>query len=153
MASQVNHIPDGYGVVTPYLIVHDAVAALDFYKRAFGATELMRMDGPNGKIMHAEIAINGGPIMLADEFPEIGALSPKTVGGSPVIIAVYVPDVDALVERAAAAGATVQRPVKDQFYGDRSGSLADPFGHQWVFATHIEDVSPEEMKRRAESAR
>jgi PhnB protein len=147
----VKAIPDGYHAVTPYLIVQGAAAALDFYKRALGATEVMRMEGPGGKVMHAEIKLGDSIVMLADEFPDMGYKSPLALGGSPVGIAVYVEDVDAVFARAIAAGATVQRPVKDQFYGDRSGTLKDPFGHVWTIATHKEDVPPEEMHRRFEA--
>ena len=149
MANKVKPIPDGYHSVTPYLIVRGGVAAIDFYKKAFGAVELFRMDGPGGKIGHAEIRIGDSPIMLADEHPEIGAKSPQMIGGSPVSIMLYVEDVDAVVAQAVAAGAKVVRPVADQFYGDRSGGLEDPFGHSWYVATHKEDVSMEEMHRRA----
>lgn len=144
----VKPIPDGYHTVTPYLILNDAAGALAFYKKAFGATELVRMPGPGGKIMHAEIKIGDSPIMLADEFPEMGARSPQAYGGTPVSLALYVEDVDARVDQAVAAGATVRRPVADQFYGDRSGTVEDPFGHVWTLSTHKEDVSPEEMQRR-----
>jgi len=144
-------IPDGYHTVTPYLIVKDAARALDFYQQAFGATELFRMAGPNGTIGHAEIKIGDSPIMLADEHPEHGFVGPQTLGGTPVSICLYVKDVDVLAQRAIAAGAKVLRPVKDQFYGDRSGTLADPFGHVWTISTHVEDVPPEEMSRRFES--
>lgn len=142
-------IPDDYRGATPYLCIKDAARAIDFYAKAFGAKETMRMAQPDGRIGHAEIRIGSAPIMLADEFPEIGFRSPKTLGGSPVNILVYVEDVDALAARAEAAGATVKRPVADQFYGDRVVVLEDPFGHGWSFATHIEDVSPDEMRRRA----
>jgi PhnB protein len=148
----VKAIPDGYHAVTPYLIVQGAAAALDFYKRALGATEVMRMEGPGGKVMHAEIRLGDSIVMLADEFPDMGHKSPLALGGSPVGIALYVQDVDAVFARALAAGATVQRPVKDQFYGDRSGTLKDPFGHVWTIGTHKEDVPPEEMHRRFEAA-
>jgi len=144
-------IPDGYHSVTPYLIINGATAALDYYSRAFGAVELFRMPAPEGKIGHAEIKIGDSPIMLADEFPEMGYKSPQTLGGSPVSIMIYVEDVDAVFSRAIAAGGKEQRPVKDQFYGDRSGTLEDPFGHIWHVATHTEDVSPEEMERRAKA--
>jgi len=147
----VKPIPDGYHTATPYLIVRDAARAIEFYKRAFGAQELMRLDGPGGKVGHAEVRIGDSPIMLADEFPDMGALSPQSVGGSPITILLYVEDVDARFRQAVAAGATVVRPVKDQFYGDRSGTVADPFGHKWTIATHKEDVSPEEMRRRSEA--
>ena len=152
MTTKAKPIPEGYHTATPYLIVRDAASAIEFYKRAFGATELMRMADPSGKVMHAEIRIGDSPIMLADEFPEMGARSPQSFGGSPVSILLYVEDVDALFSQAIAAGAKVQRPVKDQFYGDRSGGLTDPFGHVWYIATHKEDVSPEEMRKRAAAA-
>ncbi len=144
-------MPDGYHTVTPYLIVKDAAKAIDFYKRAFGATESMRMRGSGGKIMHAEIKIGDSAIMLADEFPEMNALSPQSLGGSPIFLFLHVEDVDALTRQAIAAGATAERPVQNQFYGDRSGTIVDPFGHRWTIATHIEDVSPEEMERRMEA--
>jgi PhnB protein len=145
-------IPDGYHTVTPYLIVNGAAQALEFYKKAYGATEMMRFPGPGGKIMHAEIKIGDSPIMLADEAPEMGARSPKTIGGTPVSLLLYVEDVDAWASKAVAAGAKVQRPVQDQFYGDRTGTFEDPFGHVWSIATHKEDVSLEEMQKRAASA-
>jgi len=144
-------IPDGYHSVTPYLIINGATAALDYYTRAFGAVELFRMPAPEGKIGHAEIKIGDSPIMLADEAPEMGYKSPQSLGGSPVSIMIYVEDVDTVFNRAIAAGGKEQRPVKDQFYGDRSGTLEDPFGHVWHVATHKEDVSPEEMERRAKA--
>jgi len=146
--STTKAIPDGYHTATPYLIVKGAAQALDFYKRAFGATEKMRMDGPGGKVMHAEIKIGDSPIMLADEFPQMNALSPQALGGSPVFLLLYVQDVDGMVAQATAAGAKIVKPVQDQFYGDRSGTLSDPFGHLWTIATHKEDVSPEEMQKR-----
>jgi PhnB protein len=142
-------IPDGYHAITPYLIVSGAAKALDFYARAFGAVERDRMQDPTGKVRHAEITIGRACVMLADEHPEIGALSPATVGGSPVNLHLYVEDVDAFVARAVAAGATLTRPVADQFYGDRVGGITDPFGHRWSIATHKEDLSPEEIRRRA----
>lgn len=145
-------IPKGYPQVTPYLSVDGAAAAVDFYTRVFGATERMRMPGPNDTIGHAELQLGDSLIMLADEAPDIGFRSPKALGGSPVTISVYVDDVDAVFERAVAAGATALRPVEAQFYGDRSGQFEDPFGHRWSVATHVEDVSPEEMARRAEEA-
>jgi len=149
MASRVKPIPEEYRGATPYLCVNDGVRALEFYQKAFGAKELMRMAEPNGKIGHAEIRIGEAPIMLADEHPEMQFRSPHSIGGTPVNILVYVNDVDALVKQAEAAGATVVRPPADQFYGDRMATLNDPFGHSWSFATHIEDVSPEEMQKRA----
>jgi len=152
MTSKVKPIPEGYHSVTPYLIIKDAASAIEFYKKAFGATELMRMADPSGKIGHAEIKIGDSPIMLADEVLGMGYRSPQSLGGSPVSILLYVEDVDALFDQAVAAGAKVERPVKDQFYGDRSGGVTDPFGHVWYIATHKEDVSPEEMKKRAAAA-
>ena len=149
MSTPVKPIPDGYHTVTPYLIIKNAADALEFYKQAFGATELFRMAQPDGKIGHAEIKIGDSPIMLADEFPEMGYKSPQSLGGSPVSIMIYVEEVDAVFDRALAAGATVQQPVQDKFYGDRIGTLVDPFGHVWHVSTHKEDVSPEEMEKRA----
>ncbi len=145
----VKPIPDGYPTLTPYLGVDGAADAIAFYIEAFGAKERMRMDGPDGKVGHAELEIGDGLVMLADEHPEMDVFGPKSIGGTPVTVSMYVEDVDAVVERAVAAGATVLRPVEDQFYGDRLGQIEDPFGHRWAIATHIEDVSPEEMGRRA----
>ena len=147
----VKPVPEGYHTVTPYLYVKGGAKALDFYKKAFGATELLRMEGPGGSIGHAEIKVGDSPIMLADESPEMGARSPQSYGGSAVGLMVYVPDVDATVKRAVDAGAKLDRAVEDKFYGDRMGSIKDPFGHIWYIATHIEDISPEEMKRRSEA--
>jgi len=141
-------IPDGYHTATPYLIIKNATKAIEFYKQAFGAKETMRFPGPDGKIGHAEIRVGDSAIMMADEFPEKGVRSPESFGGSPVMILLYVEDVDAVTARAIAAGAKSVRPVQDQFYGDRSGTIADPFGHVWTISTHKEDVSPEEMQRR-----
>jgi len=141
-------IPDGYHTATPYLVLQNAASAIEFYKKAFGATELMRLASPDGKIGHAEIKIGDSPIMLADEFPEMGYRGPRALGGSPVSIMLYVEDVDVLFNRAVGAGATVKRPVRDEFYGDRAGNLEDPFGHVWTIATHKEDVSPEEIEKR-----
>jgi PhnB protein len=140
--------PDGYHTATPYLIIREAARALDFYKTAFGAVELFRMPTPGGKIGHAEILIGDSHIMLADECPESGARSPQALGGTSVSLMLYVENSDALTEQAVAAGATIVRPIQNQFYGDRSATLTDPFGHQWTIATHIEDVSPEEIDRR-----
>jgi PhnB protein len=148
----VKAIPDGYHSVTPYLILDDATRALEFYKRAFGAVEYVRMPAPSGKIGHAEIKIGDSPIMLADESPQMNARSAKSFGGSPMFLMVYVTDVDSLVAQAVAAGATLRRPVTNQFYGDRSGAVEDPFGYLWYLATHVEDVPPEEMKKRAAKA-
>ena len=144
----VQAIPTGYAGVTPYLIIRDAARALEFYKKAFGAKELMRFPAPGGKIGHAEIKIGDGIVMLADESPEMGHKSPQALGGTAITLMFYVPDVDAQFAKAVAAGGTVKQALKDQFYGDRSGTITDPFGHIWTIATHKEDVSPEEMQRR-----
>ena len=149
----VKPIPDGYHSLTPYLIVNGAARAIDFYRRAFGAVELLRMEEPDGRVGHAELRIGDSTVMLADEYPEIGARTPQTIGGTPVSLVLYVEDVDATVARAVAAGAKLTRPVADQFYGDRTGGLTDPFGHVWYVATHVEDVSPEEMERRRAAQR
>ncbi len=149
MAENVKPIPEGYHRVTPYLVVQGAADAIAFYKRVFGAIETVRMPAPGGKVGHAEIQLGDSTIMLADEVPNMGHRAPKSLGGSPVSLVLYVEDVDRTVEQAVAAGARLTRPVADQFYGDRTGGLEDPFGHQWYIATHIEDVSPEEMKKRA----
>jgi len=143
-------IPDGYHSITPYLIVNGAAKAIDFYKRAFGAVELVRMPGPDGKIGHAELRIGDSAIMLADEHLQMGHRSPQSLGGTAVSLMVYVERVDEVFGRAVAGGAKELQAVKDQFYGDRSGTLQDPFGHTWTVATHVEDVPPEEMRRRAE---
>jgi PhnB protein len=148
MTSKAKPIPKGLEGATPYLCCKDAARAIEFYKKAFGATEVMRMADPTGRIGHAEIKIGAAIIMLSDEHPEIGVRSPQSLGGSPVGINVYVEDVDALATQAVAAGAKLLRPVADQFYGDRSATLEDPFGHRWFFATHKEDVSAEEMQKR-----
>ena len=149
MTAAVKPIPEGYHTVTPYLILDSASDAIDFYKKALGAEEVLRMEDPGGKVHHAEIKIGDSRIMLADEHPEIQSLSPKTVGGSPVTIHLYVGDVDGAVERAVAAGAKLIRPVADQFYGDRVGGIEDPFGYRWFIATHKEDVTMDEIRRRA----
>jgi PhnB protein len=149
MTAAVKAIPEGYHSVTPYLIFSGAGDAIAFYKRALGAEEVMRMADPGGRIQHAEIKIGDSRIMLADEHPEIQALSPKTVGGSPVSIHLYIEDVDTAVEHAVAAGAKLIRPVADQFYGDRLGGIEDPFGYRWFIATHKEDLSMDEIRRRA----
>jgi PhnB protein len=150
--SETNAIPNEYPRVTPYLLVDDAAAAIDFYTSVLGAKERMRMGGPDGKVGHAELEIGDSVVMLADEHPEMGARAPRSYGGSPVSLVVYVADVDATVARATAAGATLQRAVEDKFYGDRMGSIVDPDGHIWHVATHIEDLAPEELRRRAELA-
>jgi PhnB protein len=152
MPATVKTIPEGYHSVTPYLSVDGAAGAIEFYKKAFGATEVMRMSAPGGKVGHAEVEIAGSRIMLADEYPDMGVRSPKAFGGSPVHLYLYVEDVDAVTSKALAAGARELRPVKDQFYGDRSGTIEDPFGHVWHVSTHKEDLAPEELKRRAEAA-
>ena len=152
MADKVKPIPEGYGTVTPYLIVNGAARAIEFYKQAFGAVETFRMEAPGGRVGHAEIRIGDSHVMLADEHPEMGARSPRAFGGSPVSLTLYVEDVDATVARAVEAGATLKRPVADQFYGDRTGGVEDPFGHVWFVATHVEDVPYEELKKRAAAA-
>ena len=143
----VNPVPEGYRSVIPYLVVDDGAAAIDYYADVFGATEVMRME-KDGKIGHAELAIGDSHIMLADEHPDMGYRGPKAFGGSAITIMVYLPDVDAVFARAKTAGGTAERDVQDQFYGDRSGTFVDPFGHRWIVATHVEDVAPEEMERR-----
>jgi PhnB protein len=148
--SKISYLPKDYNSVTPYLIVKDAARAIEYYKKVFGATETVRMNGPGGKIGHAELKIGNSHIMLADENPSMGPghTSTTTVGASPVSIYVYLPDVDAVVKRATTDGAKILKPVQDQFYGDRNGFIQDPFGHLWGIATHVEDVSPEEMMER-----
>lgn len=148
----VKPIPDGYPAVMPYLHVDGANAAIEFYTSVLGATERMRMDAPGGRIGHAELQIGDAVVMLADEFPDMGVRGPKSLGGSAVTIHAYVDDVDAVFARAIEAGATEVRPVEDQFYGDRSGQFEDPFGHRWSIASHVEDVPPEEMQKRAAAA-
>ena len=148
----VRPIPEGYPRVTPYLIVDGADAAIDFYSTILGATERMRMGGPDGKVGHAELEIGDSVIMLADEHPEMEAAGPKSVGGTPVSLHLYVEDADDVFARAIEAGATERQPVEDKFYGDRSGSFEDPFGHRWHVASHIEDIPPEEMSKRAAEA-
>jgi PhnB protein len=145
----VKPIPEGYPRVSPYLVVDGAQKAIEFYTTVLGFTERMRMPGPDGRIGHAELQLDGSVVMLADEFPEVGAKAPSAYGGSPVSLSVYVEDVDATFEKATEAGATVVRPLENQFYGDRSATIDDPFGHRWTIHTHIEDVSPDEMARRA----
>jgi PhnB protein len=148
----VNPIPDGYRRVTPYLIVSGASDAIDLYTKLFGATERMRMPMPDGKVGHAELELGDSVIMLADEFPDMGIKSPTSIGGSPVNIHVYVEDVDATFDAAVTAGAEVLQPLENKFYGDRSAQVRDPFGHIWSIASHVEDVPPDEMEKRAQAA-
>lgn len=150
MSENVKPVPPGYHTVTPYLVIRDAASSIDFYKRAFGANEVGRMDGPDGKVMHAELQIGDSRIMLSEEM--MASKSPQSLGGSPVSIFLYVDDVDSVFNQAVAAGAKSDMPPADMFWGDRYGKLTDPFGHQWALATHIEDVAPEEMGKRAEAA-
>ena len=145
----VKPIPDGYHSVTPYLIIKNSASkAIDYYKKAFGATELMRMPGPDGTIGHAEIKIGDSPIMLADEMESMGFKSPQSYGGTPVSLMIYVKDVDKIFKQAISAGGKEIQPLENKFYGDRSGTLSDPFGHCWTVGTHVEDVAPDEMDRR-----
>ena len=148
----VQPIPDGYHTVTPYLMVKGAAAAIDFYKKAFGATEIMRMPQADGRVGHAEIQIGNSRVMLADEFPEMGFVGPQTIGGTGVTLHLYVEDVDKVAKQAVAAGAKEMRAVQDQFYGDRSGTFQDPFGHVWNISTHKEDLTMEEIGKRAAAA-
>ena len=148
----VKPIPEGYHSVTPYLIVRGGADAIEFYKKAFGAVELFRFPSPDGKIGHAEIKVGDSPIMLADEYPDMGYNGPQSIGGSPVSLMIYIDDVDTVFNQAVGAGATVKEPLQDKFYGDRIGTVIDPFGHRWHLATHKEDVSMEEMERRAKAA-
>jgi PhnB protein len=143
----VKPIPDGYHTLTPFLTVRDAARAIEFYKRAFGAVERGAMKGPDGKIMHAELKIGDSIVMLSDEFPEFGALSPQSTGGAGMGLHIYIDGVDAAFDRAVQAGAEVEMPVMDQFWGDRYGKLKDPFGHKWSIATHVKDLSLDEMKQ------
>ena len=146
--SKVPHIPTGYHTITPYLIVKGAARAIEFYQKALGAKQIERVDGPNGKVMHAELQIGDSRIMLADEMPEMGYRSATSIGGSPISLYVYLPDCDNVIKQAVAEGAELKRPLENQFYGDRNGTIHDPFGHIWTIATHVEDVSREEMERR-----
>jgi PhnB protein len=148
----VKPIPQGYPVLNPSLAVDNAAEAIEFYKRAFGAKERMRMDGPGGTIAHAELDVAGGIVMLSDPFPQAGTRPPKELGGTTVTMFMYVEDVDAFVQRAVDAGATLAMPVDDMFWGDRFGSITDPYGHSWSIATHVEDVPPEEMAERSREA-
>ena len=151
MANRVKPIPDGHRTVTPYLAIKNATEALEFYKKAFGATERYRLMMPDGRVGHAEIGLGDSIVMLSDEFPEYGGKAPAALGGSPVSMHLYVEDVDAFVKKAVSAGASVRRPVMDQFYGDRAGQLEDPFGHLWWIATHKEDVAADEMQKRVQA--
>ena len=148
--NKVSYIPKDYNTITPYLIIKGASQAIDYYKKVFGATELMRMNGPDGKVGHAELKIGNSHVMLADENPAMGQghTSAATIGQSPVSLYVYLPDVDAVVKKAATEGAKILKPVENQFYGDRSGFIQDPFGHLWGVATHVEDVAPKELEER-----
>jgi len=146
--SNVPPVPEGYHTVTPYLIIKGAAQAIDYYKNVFGATVVVRMDGPNGTVGHAELQIGDSRIMLADENLNMGYRSATSIGASPVSLYLYLPDVDRVVDKAVASGAKIVKPVQDQFYGDRSGFIQDPFGHFWGIATHVEDVSEQEMKER-----
>ena len=146
--SKISYIPKGYNTITPYLVIKGAAKAIEYYKNVFGATVVERMDGPDGRVGHAELQIGDSRIMLADENPSMGARSAESIGASPVSLYVYIPDCDQVVEKAVAGGAKILKPVQDQFYGDRSGFIQDPFGHLWGVATHVEDVSPQEMKER-----
>lgn len=148
----IDPIPEDYRTITPYLCVRGAAAAIDFYTRVFGAKERMRMPAPDGRIGHAELTVGDSVLMLSDEYPEMEIRSPKSIGGTAVTLSIYVEDVDDVVGRAVKAGATLRREVQDQFYGDRSGQVEDPFGHVWSVQTHVEDVSPDEMQRRAAAA-
>jgi PhnB protein len=148
----VKPIPDGYHTLTPFLTVNDAVKAIEFYKQAFGAKERGVMKGPDGKVLHAELMIGDSIVMLSDEYPDYGAKSPQSLGGSPMGLHIYVDGVDAAFERAVKAGAEVEMPVMDQFWGDRYGRLKDPFGHKWSIATHTKDLSMDEMKRGMDEA-
>ena len=148
----VSPIPEGYHSVTPYLVMKNAATAIEFYKKAFGAVELLRMAAPGGKIGHAEIKIGDSPVMLADEYPDMGSKGPESLGGTPVSLMIYVDDVDKIYPQAIAAGGKEVRPLQNQFYGDRSGTLTDPFGHVWTISTHVEDVPEEELAKRAEAA-
>jgi PhnB protein len=150
--SNVKPIPDGYHSVTPYLFIRGAGGAIDFYKKVFGAKEIVRMPGSIGQVMHAELKIGDSIVMLADENPKAGSMSPQTAGGVSVCLHVYVENVDEVMQKAVDNGAKLLRPVQNQFYGDRSGTLIDPFGHMWSVATHVEDVAPEEMKKRMAAA-
>lgn len=152
MANKVKAIPDGYHGVTPYLIIKGAAGAIDYYKKAFGASEAMRVTQPDGRVGHAEIKIGEAVVMLADEFPEMNVVSPATLGNTSVGLLLYVENADATFDKAITLGAQIEKPMADQFYGDRTGTIKDPFGHKWTIATHLEDVTPQEIERRAAAA-
>lgn len=145
-------IPEGFHTLTPHLVVRGAADALEFYKKAFGAEEIHRMPGPDGKLMHAELKIGNSMLMLADEFPEWGSKGPESIGGSPVVLSLYVEDCDTVYNQAVEAGATVRMPLADQFWGDRYGQLTDPFGHIWGVCTNIKELTPEEINEAAKAA-
>jgi PhnB protein len=150
MAKKVKTVPEGYNSVTPYMTIKNAAKAIEYYKKIFGAVEVMRISQPDGRVGHAELKIGDSKIMICDEFPNMGARGPEAVGGTPVSIHLYIADVDDVVKRAVAAGAKATQPMQDKFYGDRAGGIIDPFGHSWYIATHTEDMSMEEMQLRAE---
>lgn len=153
MTNRIKAVPEGYHTLTPHLVVKGANEAIEFYKNAFGAKEIRRLPGPDGKsVMHAAIKIGDSPLFLADEFPQMGARGPQSIGGTPVTIHVYVEDVDTVFNQAVAAGAQVRMPLADMFWGDRYGLLTDPFGHSWSLASHKEDLTPEEISQRAQAA-
>jgi PhnB protein len=152
MARQVKAIPEGFHTVTPHLVVHGAAEAIDFYKKAFGATELRRMPGPGGKLLHAEVQIGDSRIFLVDDFPDMGSLSPVALKGTPVTFHLYVENADSVFEQAVKAGAQVLMPLADQFWGDRYGLVADPFGHRWSIASHVKDLTPEQMQKAGQAA-
>jgi len=153
MTTRIKAIPEGYHTLTPHLVVKGASQAIEFYKKAFGAEEIIRLPGPDGKsLMHAAIKIGDSPLFLADEFPGMGSMGPHSIGGTPVTIHVYVEDVDTVFNQAVAAGAQVRMPLADMFWGDRYGLITDPFGHSWSLATHKEDLTPEEIEKRSQAA-
>jgi uncharacterized glyoxalase superfamily protein PhnB len=152
MATEVKTVPDGFHTITPALVVRDAARAIEFYQNAFGAEIVVKLDGPGGAVMHAELKIGNSMLMLSDEFPDWGAVGPQTIGGSPVTLCLYVDDCDAIFSRAVEAGATAKMPPSDQFWGDRYGKLEDPFGHAWSVATHIKDMTQEEVEKAATAA-
>ena len=152
MAKAKNPIPEGFRTITPHMTVKNAAEAIEFYKKAFGAEEVLRMPGPGGIIMHAELKIGDSLLMLNDEFPDQGKVGPQSLGGTPITVHLYVPDVDAVIDRAAKAGAKVTLPAADQFWGDRYGLVEDPYGHHWGVGTHVEDLTPEEIGERAQKA-